>query len=59
MKISKHDYILLFLLYIFYTSQVFARGDLPLESINILNVGFSGQVIAWRGEILQNKEQSK
>ena len=58
MKISKHNYILLFLLYISSSSQVFAQSAAPLESIISLSDDLSEQVIAWRRDFHQNPELS-
>jgi amidohydrolase len=58
MKISKQFYILLFLLYISFTSQVLAQAEIPLESIKSLSQGLSGQVITWRRDFHQNPELS-
>ena len=58
MKISKHNYILLFLLYISSSSQVFAQSAFPLESIISLSDDLLEQVIAWRRDFHQNPELS-
>jgi len=58
MKISKHKYILLFLLYISFSSQVFAQTGIPLESITSLSNDLSGQVITWRRDFHRNPELS-
>ena len=58
MKISKHNYILLFLLYISSSSQVFAQSAAPLESIISLSDDLSEQVITWRRDFHQNPELS-
>jgi amidohydrolase len=58
MKISKHNYILLFLLYISSSSQVFAQSAVPLESIISLSDDLSEQVITWRRDFHQNPELS-
>ena len=58
MKISKHNYILLFLLYISSSSQVFAQSAAPLESIISLSDDLSEQVIAWRRDFHQIPELS-
>ena len=58
MRILKHNYILLFLLYISPASQVFAQTGVPLESITSLSNGLSEQVITWRRDFHQNPELS-
>jgi amidohydrolase len=58
MRILKHNYILLFLLYISSASQVFAQTGVPLESITSLSNGLSEQVITWRRDFHQNPELS-
>jgi amidohydrolase len=58
MRISKHNYILLFLLYISSASQAFAQSDIPLESITSLSNDLSEQVVAWRRDFHQNPELS-
>jgi amidohydrolase len=58
MRILKHNYILLFLLYISSASQVFAQTGVPLESITSLSNGLSEQVIIWRRDFHQNPELS-
>ena len=58
MRILKHNYISLFLLYISSASQVFAQTGVPLESITSLSNGLSEQVITWRRDFHQNPELS-
>jgi amidohydrolase len=58
MKISKNNYILLFLLFISFASQVFAQSGIPLESINSLSNDLSEQVVEWRRDFHQNPELS-
>jgi amidohydrolase len=58
MRISKHNYILLFLLYISSASQAFAQSDIPLESITSLSNDLSEQVVTWRRDFHQNPELS-
>jgi len=58
MRKLKHNYILLFLLYISSASQVSAQTGVPLESITSLSHGLSEQVITWRRDFHQNPELS-
>jgi amidohydrolase len=58
MRISKRNYILLFLLYISSASQAFAQSDIPLESITSLSNDLSEQVVTWRRDFHQNPELS-
>ena len=58
MRILKHNYISLFLLYISSASHVFAQTGVPLESITSLSNSLSEQVIVWRRDFHQNPELS-
>ena len=58
MNSSKHNYILLFLLYISSAGQAFAQADIPLESITSLSNDLSEQVVTWRRDFHQNPELS-